>query len=342
MKKNIRDIIVLIFVLFTGYNIFLNREARPLLKTIAPGMDYSFIVSVIPDRLTFFNFEYLNISAPALTIDLDLGNLIKKDYEKSVDGIIAVGMKMKFVKKAGPQDAPRASARAFVIPFCRYLYIFRGTIEFEDMVQKYRFYINNITGFSASKGSNKSEEFLTLDLTGNIYGRAGQKAYLKFFFYPYYKNRFFLNVFATGIDAKTFEPMFAKNNLKFDKGKINFIVQLKGEMRHIYMNNVMQFQQLKLRENTDLDIKALFGVSVEQLVDFLKDSKGEFFINFNLDFDDSDFNDVFVKYGAAFRDSIEGRLKLGIATAPLRQIKDLIWNLTGENVVRIYKLFGGN
>jgi hypothetical protein len=341
MKKTLSQLIVLFFVLFTGYNIYLNREARIMLKTIAPGIDYLFAFSVIPDRITFINFEYLNISAAAMTIDFNLGNILKKDYEKSVDGIIAFGLKMRFVKKDGAQEGPRASTRAFIIPFCKYFYIFKGSIEFEDIRQKYKFFISDLTGFSSYKGTTRSDEFLTLDVQGNILGNPGQKAYMKFFFYPYYKNRFFLNVFATGIDAKIFEPMFRKNRLNFYGGKVNFLVQLKGEMRRIYLNNIMQFNQVKIRENTGLDLKGLFGVSVEQLVDFLKDSKGDFYINFNLSFDDSEFNDIFTKYGDAFRESIGGRLKLGIATAPLRQIKDLIWNLTGENVVRIYKLFGG-
>lgn len=341
MKKTFRDLCVLFFVLFTGFNIYVNREARIILKNIAPSVDYLFAVSFIPDRITFINFEYMNISAPALTMDFNIKNLINKDYEKSIDGIIAAGLKMRFVKKAVPQEALKSLPRAFVIPFCRYLYIINSSIEFEDLQQKYRFYISNLNGLSAYQGRNKSDEFLTLKISGNILGKTGQKAYMKLFFYPYYKNRFSMNVFATGIDAKIFEPMFRKNNLKFDKGRINFIVQLKGEMRKIYVNNVMQFQQVKVRENTGLDLKALFGVSVEQLVDFLKDSKDDFYVNFDYSFDDSEFGDFFVKYGDAFRESIGNRLKLGVVTAPLRQVKDLIWNLTGENVARIYRLFGG-
>ena len=342
MKRFFRESIILLFVLFTGFNLYLNREARALLHRIAPRVDYIFVFSVIPDRLTFVGFEYFNVSAPILTIDLNLKNVINKEYDKSIDGIVAAGLKLRFVKKAGAQAQTKSTAKAFIIPFCKYIFIWKGMLEYEDLGRKNRFFISGLQGRSSYKGKGKSDEFLILDMSGHILGKTGQKAYLKLHFYPYYKNRFFLNVFATGIDAKIFEPMFIKNNLKFDKGKINFIVQIKGEMRKIYLNNVMQFQQVKIRENTSLDLKSLFGVSVEQLVDFLKDSKGDFYINFDFNFDDTEFNDVFVKYGDAFRESITGRLKLGIATAPLRQLKDLIWNLTGENVIRIYKLFGGN
>jgi hypothetical protein len=135
--------------------------------------------------------------------------------------------------------------------------------------------------------------------------------------------------------------MFIKNRLKFDAGRINFLVQVKGEMRKICLNNVMQFENLKVRENAGLDLKALLGVSVEQLVDFLKDSKGNFYVNYNFCMDDSEFGGIFKKYGDGFQASVMDRLKIGIITAPLRRISDLIWNLTGENVARIFKLFGG-
>jgi hypothetical protein len=341
MKKYIKQIIILLFALFVLFNIYLNRQLRPFLKETAPQIDYLFALSVIPDRVTLFDFQYMNISAPVLTVDINLMNLYKKRYEKLLDGIVAYGLKMRFVKKDGARTEPKASSRAFIIPFCKYLYIINGSIEYEDIKGRYKFFISGLNGISSYNGKGESEEFMTLDLSGNILGKAGQKAYMKFFFYPYYKNKFFLNVFATGIDAKIFEPMFARNKMVFDRGRINFIVQMKGEMRKIYLNNIMEFKDVKIRENAGLDLKALFGVSVEQLADFLKDSKGDFYVNYDFSIDDSQFSDIFMLYGDSFKESIAARVRVGVLTAPLRQIKDLIWNLTGENVVRLYKLFGG-
>ncbi len=341
MKKITAQLLVLIFAVFTASNIYINKELRPLVKKYSPGTDYLFACAITPDRVILADFSSGNLTAPFVMIDLNLGNIIKKDYVKAVDGIIAAWAKVRFVKKPGAIKPDNGQAKPFAIPFCRYLYIFNSAVEFEDIEQKYRFYISGINGISSSKGNTKSEEFLTLDCTGNIFGKPGQKVFLKMYFFPYYTNKFFVNIFATGINPKLFEPMFRKNRIKFDAGRINFIVQLKGEMRRIYVNNIMQFEKVKMREETGLDVKALFNVSVEQLTDFLKDSDGNFYINFKFDIDDSDFGNIFKYYGDAFKSSISDRLKLGIITAPLRGLGDLLWNLTGENVVRIYKLFGG-
>jgi len=306
---------------------------------IAPGVNYTFAVSIIPDRATLFNFEYLNISAPAVTVDLNVMNIAGHKFERAIDGIVVFGMKYKFSDR-NPLSRNSASAKAFIIPFCRYLYIIDSSVEYTAS-SGYKFVISGINGISSYSGVSKSDEFMTLDCSGNILGRNSQKVYMKFYFYPYYKNKFFLNIFATGINASVFEPMFIKNRLKFDAGRINFLVQVKGEMRKICLNNVMQFENLKVRENAGLDLKALLGVSVEQLVDFLKDSKGNFYVNYNFCMDDSEFGGIFKKYGDGFQASVMDRLKIGIITAPLRRISDLIWNLTGENVARIFKLFGG-
>jgi hypothetical protein len=339
MKSHFKQLLILFFALFVVFNIYLNRELRPFLNGIAPGVNYTFAVSIIPDRATLFNFEYLNISAPAVTVDLNVMNIAGHKFERAIDGIVVFGMKYKFSDR-NPLSRNSASAKAFIIPFCRYLYIIDSSVEYTAS-SGYKFVISGINGISSYSGVSKSDEFMTLDCSGNILGRNSQKVYMKFYFYPYYKNKFFLNIFATGINASVFEPMFIKNRLKFDAGRINFLVQVKGEMRKICLNNVMQFENLKVRENAGLDLKALLGVSVEQLVDFLKDSKGNFYVNYNFCMDDSEFGGIFKKYGDGFQASVMDRLKIGIITAPLRRISDLIWNLTGENVARIFKLFGG-
>jgi hypothetical protein len=341
MKNHLKQLLIFFFAIFIAFNIYLNMQLKPLTRALAPGVDYLFAVSIIPDRAALINFEYMNLSAPAVVININLMNMIHGDYEKSLEGLVIVGMKLRFTDRHAAAPDKSASPRAFIIPFCKYLYIIGSSFEYTT-VSGYKFTITGINGISSYKGAAKSDEFMTMDCSGNILGRLSQKVYMKFYFYPYYKNRFFLNVFATGIEASIFEPMFRKNNLKFDSGRINFLVQVKGEMRKIYLNNVMQFENLKIRENTGLDLKALFGVSVEQLVDFLKDSKGGFYVNFSFAVDDSEFGSIFKKYGESFQASIMDRLKIGIITAPLRSIGGLIWNLTGENVVRIFKLFGGD
>ncbi|MCE5300255.1 MAG: hypothetical protein LLG37_05210 [Spirochaetia bacterium] len=336
MKRFIKELLVLCFTLFVGFNIVANRYLKPFVHRYAPDADYLFAVSVLPDRYALFGFNYMNITARCAAVDLNLGNIYRRSYDRAVDGIMIEGFKMRFVKKTGVKKIEqKPSSRAFIIPFCKYVWIMNGTIEYEDFTQKSFFSLSHINGISKYKGKSRDEEFLTLDCTGRVNGRQGQKVYLNFHFYPYYTNRFFLNVFATGIDARMFEPLFRKNNIKIDSGRINFIVQIDCLMRRILVNNIMQFEKIKLRENTGLDVKALFGLSVEQLTDFLKDSKGDFYVNFEFDIDDADFPELFRIYGDKFAGSIIDRVKQGVVTAPIRQIKDLLWNVTGGGIIRV-------
>jgi hypothetical protein len=342
MKKTAGRALLLVFTLFIAFNVFLNIELRPLVNKYAPGADYAMACSVIPDRVALIGFSYGNMEAPFIMADFNLKNILNKRYDRFLDGVAAYGLKMRFVKKPGVQPPQDTGVEPFIMPFCKYIYVMNSSIEYEDIGRKYRFYISGINGKSVYRGKQHSTEYMTLESAGYILGKAGQKVYLKLDLYPYYTNRFFLNVFATAINPKIFEPMFRGNNIKFDSGRVDFILQMKGEMRKICVNNIVRFERVKIRENTGLDLKALFGVSVEQLTDFLKDSNGDFFINFTFNINDSDLGNVFRYYGDAFESSVTDRVRLGIITAPVRQIKDLIWNMTGENVVRFFKMFGGN
>ncbi|HRU39962.1 MAG TPA: hypothetical protein P5511_08800, partial [Candidatus Goldiibacteriota bacterium] len=185
----------------------------------------------------------------------------------------------------------------------------------------------------------KDEEHMVFDLTGYIQGKKQDTLRLKMFFFPYYINRFYLSVFATKVNASAFEPLFKKYNLKIDGGTLNFMVQITGRNRKVMLRNRMEIEGLKIHEDTGIDFKALFGVSYEQLGRFITDSRGNFNLNFDIETDDSRLGRLPEMYGSAFAENVGNRIKLGVITAPVRQVTDLIWNLTGENVIRFFRLF---
>ncbi len=340
MKKYIRDIIIFVFIVFMGCNMILNYRARPMVTEFSPGTGYLFIFSAIPDRVTFVGFNLGNMSAPLLTVDFDLASLLTGDYARSVDGITATGIKLKFVKKKNKKKG--SGGKKFVIPFCRYLKIRGGKIIYEDPEQGVSFRINGIKGASRyKKASKKTEEKMVLNCEGHIMGRENDTAGLKMYFHPYHRNRFSCNIFGTKIRADVFEPLFKKYKLKVESGIMNFLLQIKGKDRKVYVNNYMELKNLKIKEDIGPDLKALFNVSYEQLGNYLTDSNGNLYVAFDFTLDDSEFLDLPRIYAEKFADDVGGRIKAGVMTAPVRGVVGLIWNLTGENIFRIFNLFGG-
>lgn len=342
MKKTIRDLFLLLLVLFIGYNVVINIYVPPFIKSINKNIKFAFIVSVIPDRFTFINFQYANFEAVFLNLDVYLEAVIKKDYTKFVNGVSAAVFKYtilkgEFVPKEEGQINP-----AFVIPFCQHLGAYFGTISYVDLDTEAEFSINSINGKSTYKSTGKKDQdHMVFELKGYLQGRAQDTVRIKFFFFPYYQNRFSMSIYGTKIAVKIFEPLFKKFNLKVDSGKMNFMVQITGYQRRILLTNQMEIEQLKIHEDTGLDFKALFGVSYEQMGKFLTDSKGNMYVNFDLEINDSQLGLLPVMYAKAFTDKVGDRIKMGVVTAPVRGVTDLIWNLTGENIFRIFRLFGG-
>jgi hypothetical protein len=343
MKKTIRDLFLLVLVLLIGYNILINVYMTPFIRKMNSNIQYAFIAAVIPDRFTFVNFRYNNFESMFLTVDVYLEAVIKKDYAKFVNGISAWGFKYTLLKGEYVPKEETGMNPAFVLPFCQWLDAKFGTISYVDLDTDTEFNITSINGKSAynSKGK-KDEENMQFDLTGYLQGRQQDTIRIKLFFFPYYQNRFHASIYGTKIGVKTFEPLFKKFNLKVDSGDMNFIVQITGQQRKILLTNQMEIKKLKIREDTGIDFKALFGVSYEQLGRFLTDSRGDMYVNFDLETDDSKFGMLPAMYAQAFTDNVGNRIKLGVVTAPVRQVTDLIWNLTGENIFRIFRLFGGN
>jgi hypothetical protein len=342
MKKTIKDLFLLLLVLLIGYNVVVNVYMPPFIKNINKNIKFAFIVALIPDRLTFVDFKYNNFESMFLTLDVYVEAVLKKDYTKFVNGISAIGFKYTILKgEFVPQEEGQMNP-AFVLPFCQWLDAKFGTISYVDLDTDTEFNITDIDGKSAYTSSGKKDQDnMAFDLRGYLQGRPQDTIRIKLFFFPYYQNRFSISAYGAKINVKTFEPLFKKFNLKVDSGIMNFLVQITGQQRKILLTNQMEIQKLKIREDTGLDFKALFGVSYEQMGRFLTDSNGNVYVNFDLEMDDSRFGNLAAMYGKAFADNVGDRIKLGVVTAPVRQVTDLIWNLTGENIFRIFRLFGG-
>jgi hypothetical protein len=342
VKKKIREVILLVLVLFAGYSIVLNVYLTPFIKNVNKDVKYSFIFSIIPDRITFVNFKYGSFSVLFLTMDVYLREIIKKDYGKFLNGISIVGGTFKFVNTPGSNKTQNNDTMNFNLPFCQKIKISGSKIIYEDMEQFAMLRIDNINGSSKyfNKGK-KDDEYLMLNLSGNLQKRKQDKIMVKMYFFPYYKNRFNVNLFGTNIKAKSFEPLFSKYNLKIESGEVDFVVRVAGEMRKLYLNNAVQIKRLKIREDTGIDFKAVFGVSYEQIGRYLTDSNGNLYVNFDFMISDSQLSQLPDLYMKTFTNIVFDRIKMGVITAPVRQVTDLIWNLTGENVFRIFRIFGG-
>lgn len=343
MKKTIRDIILLFFVLWIGYVIILNIYLTPFIKNVNRDIKYFFIFSIIPDKITFVNFKYKNFSALFLTVDVYIREVIKKSYDKFLNGVSVIGGTLYFIKNPGDNKMENAAELNFDLPFCQKINVISSKIIYEDREQLVMLRIDNING--ASKYFNKGTkdiEHLILDLSGNLQRRRQDKIMLKMYFFPYYKNRFNINIFGTRIRVKSFEPLFSKYNLKVDSGEMDFIIRIAGEMRKIYLNNAIQIRNLKIKEDIGIDFKAILGVSYEQIGRYLTDSRGNLYINFDFMIPDSQISQLPNMYAKTFANIVGDRIKAGVITAPIRQVTDLIWNLTGENIFRIFKIFGGN
>lgn len=342
MKKTIRDLVLLLLVLFIGYNAVINVYIPPFIKGLNSDIRFSFVVALLPDRLTFVNFRYNNFESMFLTLDVYIKAVLNKDYTKFVNGISAIGFKVTMLKGEYIPKEDNQMNPAFVLPFCQWLDARFGEISYVDLDANTEFNISDINGTSKyNTNGKKDEDNMEFSLIGRLQGRQQDSIRMKLFFFPYYQNRFHLSAYGTKINVKTFEPLFKKFNLKVDSGNMNFLVQITGQQRKILLTNQMEIEKLKIREDTGLDFKALFGVSYEQMGKFLTDSKGSMYVNFDLETDDSKFGLLPAMYAKKFTDSVGDRIKLGVVTAPVRQVTDLIWNLTGENIFRIFRLFGG-
>ncbi len=337
------QITLLVFILWLGYSVILNIYLTPFINKINKEIKYMFIFSIIPDKIIFVNFEYENFRALFLSADVYIQEIIKKNYDKFLNGVSIIWGTLKFVKTSKNQNTENNIKMHFSIPFCQKITVVGCKIIYEDREQLAMLRVDNINGTSKYFNKGKKDiEHLMLELTGNLQKRMQNKIILKMYFFPYYKNRFNINIFGTKIKAKFFEPLFSKYNLKIESGDIDFIVRIAGEMRKIYLNNTIQITNLKIKEDIGLDFKAIFGVSYEQIGKYLTDSQGNLYINFDFMIPDSQLGQITDIYAKKFSDIVGDRIKTGIITAPVRQVTDLIWNLTGENIFRIFKIFGGN
>lgn len=335
-----REILILILVIFFGYNFVLNFYLKSFLDSYNLKINYFFAVSLIPDRITLINPKYENFECLFLDIDFYIKNLLRKKFDKCINGISLAGLNYE-IEYGKNENKKNVNTVPFILPFFEYVNIYSSKIIFCDKKTGKSIIINNINGSSAvNKAKKESEKYVQVNCKGNFNKRKNEFINLKLIFYPHYKNKFFLNLFGSKLSATEFNEIFKDSNIRINEGKINFIIQLKGEGKKIYVNNIMQFENLKVEEG-NWDIKEIFGLTVKQLLDFLKDSKGDFYINFDYSLNTDEFIKILDFYTEKFTESIRNRIILGVVTAPVRQLKDLIWNITGENVIRIFKLFGG-
>lgn len=337
-----REVIFLILILFLGYNIALNFYIKNILKSNKLNINYLCAVSFIPDKITLINFKYDNIKCLFLTADISLKSIITKKYSEIIQGLFFDFLLYEIpYKKNSAEKSEEKTEKNFTFPIIQKIKIRFSQIAFLDEVKNKKLMIKNITGATILNKTEEGEKFIQINCFGVFNNRKDEKIYLKIYFFPESKNKFFINLFGSKLSLTEFQPIFLENNIIIEGGKLNFIIQLKGETDKIYVNNIMQFEKMVLKENIDMDVKELFGLSIRQIIDFLKNSHGDFYINFDYSLESKDFDKILKIYIEKFNESIRNRIILGVVTAPVRQIKDLIWNLTGENIFRIIKIFGG-
>ena len=339
VNKIIKTALAAAFMIFALYTLALNIVLYRALTDRAPALSYLFAVSPLPDRVILAGIKTGYFSCPAVLVDVNLKNALKKDFARSIDGLILFWPRIIY-RKAAVSTVKRAE-KEFVLPHSRYVAVFGGSAEYLDEKKSVRFGLYGISGKSEYAASEtKSGEFMAFDMKGYIQGDKRYPVKLNFFYFPYYINRFHMVILGESIDARIFEPFFADYKMIIESGDINIAVQATGENRRIKLLNAMEIKGLKLREdNNGLDIKQLFGVSYEQMGRFLTDSKGDMRVDFQLEVPDSRLAYLPSLYGKKFASEMGDRVKIGIITAPLRGVTDLLWNLTGENVINFLKIF---
>ncbi|HPI03188.1 MAG TPA: hypothetical protein PLB12_08900 [Candidatus Goldiibacteriota bacterium] len=330
MKRNLYGIAALAAVLFLGYNLILNVYIKDALKTIDKNSRYGFCLSIIPDRITFFDVRMgENIRIKKLTVDVRVRNIIKKDIFRGLDGAVINGLSVMYTaEEMAKKDRPKIAP--FVVPYFNYLKVKNSEIVYMDPAVFTEVKVSGISGQSRFvKNGAQSGHKVIFDGKGFFQGDYSQKTGIRFEFYPYYQNRLSVSLFGRGISAPELEPLLARANVAIEGGKIDFILQFKNEMRKVSFNNIMRFKNVKIKEKSDMDIKAVLGVSYSQMADFLKDADGVFDVNFAFDTPEAEFGSFPKIYASKFAEALSGRIALGIATAPIRQIHGIIWAITG-------------
>ncbi len=339
MNKKVKTALAAAAVLFVIFNAAVNIVLKKALAGAAPGVSFIFAVSPLPDRVILAGVKAGGFSCPAALVDLNLKALAGKNFRRSLDGVILIKPSFIYTKKE--VKSQNAAAAGAILPHCRYINILWGSFEYSDPGRSLRFGLYSVNGKSEYAASQvKSGEFMAFDLKGRIQDDKRYPVELKFFYFPYFINRFHMTVMAENVDARIFEPFFADYKLVIDSGEINLAVQVTGENRRVRLANAMEIRGLKIREDSGgLDVKHLFGVSYEQMGRFLTDAGGNMSVDFEFEAPDSEIASLPALYGKRFAREMGDRIKLGIVTAPLRSAADLLWNLTGENVVNFLKLF---
>jgi len=344
MKRSTRGILILIAVIFIGYNVILNVYIKDALKVIDRSSGYAFCLSVIPDRITFFDVRIRdNVRIKRLTVDVRVRNVIKKDIFKALDGAILNGLTVIY-SADDVYTKDKTKIPPFIMPYFNYLTVKNSEVVYVDTAAFTEVKVSGISGKSRFVNSGAlSGQKLVFQGNGNFQGDMSQKINIKFDFFPNYRNRLSVSVFGKGISAEELAPLLSRSNAVIEGGKIDFIVQFKNELRQISFNNIMRFKNVKIKEKTDLDIKALFGVSYSQMTDFLKDASGVFDVNFSFNTPEAQPDEFFKIYKSKFAEALAGRVAVGIAIAPIRQIHGLIWAITGigsaeadKDVIGIY------
>ncbi|MCX7698227.1 MAG: hypothetical protein N2114_02020, partial [Candidatus Goldbacteria bacterium] len=158
MKKTFKNIILLFFILWCGFVIILNVYLTPFIKKLNPDIKYFFIFSFIPDRITFVNFQYKNFKALLLTADMYLFELLKKDYDKFLNGISIIYGTLKFVKKSNnANNIENGNEMNFKFPFCQSISVMKSKIIYEDRDQMVMLLIDNINGKSQYFNKGKKD-----------------------------------------------------------------------------------------------------------------------------------------------------------------------------------------
>ncbi len=341
VKRKFILILVLIVVIYAGACIKTDTEIRRAVLSRGIPVEFKFALITGPYTITMFGVESGNMNAFSVSVNINLLGIMFGNKDRSIDGISIYGMEMIFADPGG-KEAEKINHAPFVLPFMKSLSIENGKIIYYNSKSGNDFKITGITMRSKySGGGRESERVVQVNGYGYLMGKKSAKLHLKLDYYPYYKNKFIFSVFGVNIDVRVFSSVFEGENIIIENGILNFVTQIKGENRTIYLNNMMQFKGIKINEK-EAGIREFLGLSYGDILRFSTDTKGDFDLSFSFSIPDSEFTGIFNRYGKEFEKTLKNKVMMGVLTAPFRKAGEMLWDITGGGVKKLFDLITGN
>jgi len=343
MKKRIILILALIAAIYAGACIKADTEIRRAVLSRGIPVEFKFAILTGPYTVTMFGVESGNMNAFSVAVNLNLLGLMFGNKDRSIDGVSIYGMEMIFADADTAAGASNKQPGApFILPFMKSMSVENGSIIYYNSKSGNDFRITGITMRSKYSGTGReSERMVQVNGYGYLMGKKSAKLHLKLDYYPYFKNRFLFSVFGANIDSSVFGPVFEGSNVVIERGTVNFVTQLKGESRVLYLNNIMQFKGISIKEK-EAGIREFLGLSYGDIVRFNTDTKGDFDLGFSFSMPDSEFTALFNRYGEEFARAVKNKVMMGVLAAPFRKAGEMLWDITGGGVKKIFDMMTGN